>query len=155
MPMRFTIDFACSPEQLFPYLVEPDKMLKWMCGVTKIEPITDGPPGVGQRAKIWIKEGKKESEYETVVTIFEPNRRISVDMTGGCFGGKTTMKPDYVLSVSPSGGTTMEYTCGVETSSVMFRVMDVLFRPFMKRMVKKMMVTLKEQAEGAAGAAAA
>ena len=150
MPMTYTFDFNCAPEHLFTYLIDDEKMLKWMHGVTKIEPITDGPVAVGAKARMWIKEGRKEYEYQTEVTVYEPNKRIACDMTGGCFGGKTSMTPDYQLSASPSGGTTLVYSCAVNTSSMMFKIMEVLFRPMNKRMLKKMMATLKEQAEAPA-----
>ena len=125
-------------------------MLKWMHGVTRMEPITTDPVDVGAQSKMWIMEGKKEYEYLSVVTKWDPPRRIAIDLTGGCFKGKTTMSPDYVLSVNASGGTTLAYTCEIKTSSTMFKIMGVLFQPYMKRILNKMMRSLKDQAERAA-----
>lgn len=156
MAKTYTFEFDCTPEHLFEYLIDIDKMLKWMHGVTKIEPIGDGGGdgilAVGSKSNMWIKEGKKEAEYQTEVTVYEPPKRIAVEMTGGCFSGDTAMCPSYELSVSPSGGTRLAYTCEVRTNNVLFKVMGVVFSVFYVRTLNKMMKTLKELAEAPAPA---
>lgn len=147
MPKTYTYEFDCTPEHLFPYLTEDEKMVEWLPNVTRMEPITEGPVGVGEKSKVWIKQGKKEHEHISEVTAYEPNRRIQIDLTGGCFKGKTTMSPNYVLSERGEDGTTLAYTCQVKTDSMSTKIICAMFQPFMKGYVNKMMKTLKEQAE--------
>ena len=52
MAKTYKYEFDCTPEHLFPYLTEEDKMLKWMHGVTRMEPITTDPVGVGAKSKM-------------------------------------------------------------------------------------------------------
>jgi carbon monoxide dehydrogenase subunit G len=146
MAMTLRYEFDCTPEHLFSFLIDDKKMLKWMHGVTRIEPITDGPPAVGAKARLWIKEGRKESEYVSEVTAFEPNRQVAVVLTGGCFGEGTTITADYQLN-DMGNRTSLVYTCEMKSVRLIVRIMERLFRPFNRRIVKKMMRSLKELAE--------
>jgi len=150
MTMTLRYEFDCTPEHLFPFLIEDEKILKWMHSVTRIEPITDGPPAVGEKAHLWIKAGRKESKFLSEVIAFEPDKRVTVALTGGCFGAGTTITADYQLTDqrSPGGSrTVLVYTCEFQSVRLIVRITERLLRPFNRRIQHKMMHSLKEQAE--------
>jgi uncharacterized protein YndB with AHSA1/START domain len=44
-----TVTIAKTPEQVFPWLVEADRVPQWMSGLERYEPVEPGPLHVGSR----------------------------------------------------------------------------------------------------------
>ena len=49
MDCRVTVD--APPERVFPFLTEPERVMKWMSGVVKFERLTEGPLRVGSQLR--------------------------------------------------------------------------------------------------------
>lgn len=67
MRVEHRTEIACSPEQLWPYLEEPDKQKLWMKGVLSNESTSPGPTQVGSTSVMKIKEGGKVAAYNIEV----------------------------------------------------------------------------------------
>ena len=72
------IDIAASPRDVFPWLIEPDRLARWIGGFAGSEAITDGPTRVGSRSRDVLEERGRRFVIETEVTEFVADRRLGV-----------------------------------------------------------------------------
>ena len=80
------IEIAAAPDEVFQYLIEPDQVVKWIHGVTKIEPLTEGEHQVGGRARVTvIDDGGNEFVIEDEVLKSEPGQLLELQMTSDMF----------------------------------------------------------------------
>ena len=77
-----SIEIDASPEAIFPYLVEPDRLKRWVGGFEEAHPQTPGPTGLGSRSIDVIREGGRELRLETEITGYEAPFGLSVTITG-------------------------------------------------------------------------
>jgi uncharacterized protein YndB with AHSA1/START domain len=79
-----SFEIGCPPETVFDYVTNPLNVAKWQTSKTRVEQLTDGPPGLGARFREWTKPpvGK---EFEQVVefTEFDRPHRIHVHIVEG------------------------------------------------------------------------
>ncbi len=96
--MRFehSAEFECTPEQLWPFLDEPEKMKLWLKGLVEVVPTSEGPTRVGSTSVMKIQEGAKVGEYRREVIAYEPPRHVGFKLTGGSFKG-TPVFADFRL----------------------------------------------------------
>ncbi len=73
-----SIEIDAPPEAIFPFLVEPDRLKRWVGGFVEAHGLTDGPTGPGSKSIDVIREGKREMRFETEVTAYEPPLGLSV-----------------------------------------------------------------------------
>ncbi|MCA8943230.1 MAG: SRPBCC family protein [Planctomycetes bacterium] len=154
--IRYTTEFAASPEAVFPFLEDSDKVKQWMIGVLEDRPTSEPPTRVGSTFEMDIKEGGKVVTYQGEVTKYEKNQLMAVRLVGGCGKTPMTMHAEYALSRKPGGGTRLDYTCTAEMpTGFLFKLMAPLFRIFGRVMVKKFMKNLRGLVDGNAMAAGA
>lgn len=91
---------AAAPEQVFPWLTEPERLTRWLGGLVESKPLTPDGLRVGARSREVVVEGGRRMEMESVVTRYEPNRALAVRIEAGPFASEI----DYELT--PSGGAT-------------------------------------------------
>ena len=72
------IDIAASPSDVFPWLIEPDRLARWIGEFVRSEAITDGPTRVGSRSRDVLEEGGRRIVIETEITEFVADRRLGV-----------------------------------------------------------------------------
>ena len=63
-----------KPEEVWPYLVEPEKMLQWLTEMHKSEWLDEGPIGVGSRYYVDKEIRGQVRRYDSVVKRLEENR---------------------------------------------------------------------------------
>jgi carbon monoxide dehydrogenase subunit G len=102
MRVQKTIQIACTPDQLWPYLTEPALIPRW------IEDLVDDTPddpakttGVGVASTMRMREGGKISAYRSVMTAWDAPRHLALRLTGGSFAEGMAMDIDY--RVTPEG----------------------------------------------------
>ena len=84
MRIEQTFTVARPPDAVFDYLTDPSKVAEWQTGKTAVEPLTDGPPGLGSRVRERTK-GPGGKEFEQVVEFVEFDRpgRFAVHIVEG------------------------------------------------------------------------
>lgn len=98
MRMQHQIEIDRSPDELWPWLTETDRLKQWMKGLLEITPVSEGEPGVGFKSRMQIKEGKKVSDYSEEITRWEPPHALAVRITGGCIPEGTAMESAYTTT---------------------------------------------------------
>ena len=98
MRMHQHIDIDRSPEELWPWLTNTEHLKQWMKGLLEITPVSEGEPGVGFKARMRIREGKKVSDYDEEITRWDPPHALAVRITGGCMPADTAMESAYTVT---------------------------------------------------------
>jgi uncharacterized protein YndB with AHSA1/START domain len=78
-----SIDIAASPEQIWPYLVVPEKFLQWWYTVQAYKPKEQVLRGVDSTFYIEEKCAGPLMKLNFKVTEWEENRKLSFEMTSG------------------------------------------------------------------------
>ena len=150
METNYTVIIDCTPEQLWPWLEEPDKQKQWMKGLLENVPTTDGPTRVGLTFRMTIQEGRRVAEYDGEVTNYDPHRHLGIRFWGETLQG-VEMAIDYRLQ-NLGARTRLDYTAVADTTGAGFltRLMLPLFKLFSAIQLRSFMKTLKHLAEAEA-----
>jgi len=65
-----------KPEEIWPFLVEPDKKLQWLTELHEQEWLDEGPVGVGTRFYVEKEIRGQVRRYDCVIERLEENRRF-------------------------------------------------------------------------------
>ncbi len=101
MKVQRSIEIAAPPEKIWPFLVEPEKILKWFTLLEKFEYTGEQRSGVGTPFYYEEKSGSRVMKFNYAVTEWVENERLAFSMTSGNFA----KKDDQVWSIetTPSG----------------------------------------------------
>ena len=113
MRLDYSMEVACPPEKLWPYLDQPDLQKQWMKGLEEIKVTSEGPKRAGSKFRMRIKEGGKTAEHEGQVTAYERNRHLGIRFWGGSFQEGMVMNVDYRLA-DLNGRTRLDYWCKLD-----------------------------------------
>jgi uncharacterized protein YndB with AHSA1/START domain len=109
-----SVDIDAGPDEVFVWLIEPEKLAHWISGFAGSEALTDGGARLGARSRDTLREGSRTIVAETEITEFEPGRLMRVRIEAG------GVRSDDVYRLSPTGeGTTLEYTSEVHLGGLM------------------------------------
>ncbi len=76
-----SIEISRSPQELWPWLTEPEKMKSWIGWLVEVRRLTPPPDGVGSKA-VWVMEdhnnNNERMEITDEVVEYDPPRRIKV-----------------------------------------------------------------------------
>jgi uncharacterized protein YndB with AHSA1/START domain len=84
MKVQGSIDIAAPPEKVWPFLVEPGRILRWYTLLQKFEYTSEQPAGVGttfymeEKAAVFMK-------LSFVMTEWVENQKVAFRMTSGNF----------------------------------------------------------------------
>jgi carbon monoxide dehydrogenase subunit G len=139
-----SFDVARAPEDVFDFITDPAKLASWQTAKTRVEQLTDGPPGPGTRVRETTRQpGGREFEQIVEFTGFDRPRRFHVHVVEGPY------PVDGEWSFEPQGdGTRVHFVAEGELSGA-----ARLFQPLIKRMVARQFAgyheNLRRQLEGA------
>ena len=80
-----TVTVAASPEAVFPWLLEEDKVRRWVSGLERYERADDGPLRVGSRIHEDLAVSGYSLKLELHVVTLEPPRRADLRFEGSGF----------------------------------------------------------------------
>jgi uncharacterized protein YndB with AHSA1/START domain len=100
MIVQRSIEIAAAPEKIWPFLTNPEKILKWFNLLRKFEYTGDKRSGAGTTFYYEEKSFGKLNKLNYVVTEWVENERFAFNMTSG-----TAKKDNQVWSIvtTPSG----------------------------------------------------
>ena len=126
-----TVQINASPELIWEMLTDLKQIKRWNTTVISDEPLSPGPPHVGQISKMMLKEGSKAVEYESEISHYQPTSQLSMILRGGNLG-KGPMYLDYQLSANETG-TMMNYESKWEPHGFTLKLMA----PIINKMAQK------------------
>jgi carbon monoxide dehydrogenase subunit G len=104
MRLEKTIPIACTPARLWTCLTDPETIKRWLDDLVDETPEDPAKTtGVGAVSTMRIREGGKIQSYRSVITAWEPDRRVALQMTGGSFGQGMAMDIDYRITPEAQG----------------------------------------------------
>ena len=96
MKVRESIEIAASPEKIWPFLVEAEKVTKWFTLLQKFEYTGDKRSGAGTTFYYEEKSGGQLLKMNYVVTEWTDNKKLAFRVTSG-----SLKKDDQVWSIEP------------------------------------------------------
>jgi uncharacterized protein YndB with AHSA1/START domain len=133
---ELTIHLNRPVDQVFAFLMDVGKLSTWQSNLIKAEQITAGPWHAGSRFREVRRLGRRESEIQGEITVFEPNKR---------FETKTITKPQVMVSYSleaEDGGTKLKHKFVMLTSGLM-RLLEPMIASSIKKDSESDFETLK------------
>jgi carbon monoxide dehydrogenase subunit G len=152
MQMKESAEFACSPEQLWPFLEDPDKLRLWMKGVLEDHASRGGPIGLGSKFSMKFRQGGKTEHYRAEILIYDRPKHLGLKMKGGDFQHETEMFIDFKLSDLGDGRTRLDYLENWDSAGALTQLVSPVVKLFNKMQLKgffKTLRTLVEEKEGA------
>ncbi len=146
MRVERSIEIAAPPEKIWPYLVEPEKILKWCITFKKFEYTSEQRSGVGTPFYIEEKAGPIPlMKLNFKVTEWVENERLAFSLTSGT--GVKGYEQKWIEEATPTGSrfTFME---DVELPfGIIGKLMGLVGRRSSEAHVREMLVKLKSLAE--------
>ena len=148
MRIDYSMELSCTPDQVWPYLEDPELQKQWMKGLLENQSTSEGPTRVGSTFRMRIKEGSRTADYEGQVTAYEKQRHLGIRMWGGGLPKDTAIVVDYRLA-DLNGRTRLDYVCQLQgpPPGLFMRLMMPLGAMFARMQLKSFMRKLKSLVE--------
>lgn len=145
MKVQKSIGIEAPPEKIWPFLVEPDKMLKWCITFIKFEYNSEQRSGVGTTFYLEEKAGGPLMKLNMRITEWVENERVAFSLISGNF--VKGYEQSWTVEATPSGST---FTF-IEEVALPYGIIGKIMGLFAKRgseaTVGKMLPKLKSLAE--------
>ena len=129
-------------EDCFRVLTTPELTPKWSANAVEEQLTSPGPVGLGSTRRAVVRAGGgRTSTNETVVTAFEPNRRVAMRT----ISAPVPFEAEWVFT-SLADGTRVDWTWSFEFTGVA-RLIGPLFSAYFKRSLQHDLARLKQQME--------
>lgn len=140
---RFT-EIATSPDKIWPFLVEPEKIRQWYSSLKKFEYTGTQRDGIGTTFYLEEKAAGQTMKINFIVTEWVKDKKIAFKMTSG--SGVKGYEQTWTLQPIPPG-TKFVYTEKVELPfGFIGKLIGKLASRLSERQLKKMLRTLKRLA---------
>lgn len=143
-----SVEIAAAPEDVFPWLADPARRLRWMGALVESESLTEGPPELGSRYRDVFEDHGQRIELEAELVEVEPGERLTARLVSKGFESTSSQRLE-------ADGAGTRLTAAVETRYTMLAAR--LLAPLVTRHAQKQLETdlarLKELVEAEAGAA--
>lgn len=100
MRSTHSIEIDRPADAVWPVITEVEQIKRWMPDLVSDVATDEGPIRVGSTSRMSMREGSKVVVYGSVITRYEPGRRLALEISGGSLG-RNPMLLDYVLT--PAG----------------------------------------------------
>ena len=101
MRVQSSVEIAAPPQKIWPFLVEPEKILKWCITLDKFEYIGERHSGVGTTFYWEEKAAGRLMKLNFAATEWVENERIAFSMTSGNF--VKGYEQSWTVKAIPSG----------------------------------------------------
>ena len=98
-PARHSVEIARPAEDVFAYLVDGERMKRWIGGLREFTPLDGREPRLGSRARQRVEQAGRTFTVESEITELEPNERLTAHIEGKAF----TSTVSYRLEPTPAG----------------------------------------------------
>lgn len=143
-----TVTIAKSPEDVFPWLVDDDKVPQWMSGLEQYEPVDPGPLHVGARIHQKLSVSGQQLSFELEVVELAPPRRAVLRFEGSGFKAAN----EYDLA-DAAGGARVTWVVGGDTTSFKAKLVAPMVQAKLQEKLDADLARLRALLEGEAAAA--
>ena len=145
--MRASVEIERAPEEIWPWITEPEQLTQWVGWLAEVKPDTTTPAeGIGHR-ETWVMDDPRARAKMMVpgtVTLWEPPDHMGVHVeVPGQFSGDVL----YTLTDLGDGNTRVEQDGRYTYDSRLVSLMEPLLTPGAMRKVFDDMKRLKEKVE--------
>jgi len=145
MKVERSIEIAAAPGKVWPFLVEPDNILKWCITFKKFEYTTEQRSGVGTPFYVEEKAGGPLMKLNFEVTEWTEDKMLAFRMASGT--GVKSYEQRWTMEATPSG-TTFACTEEVELPfGIIGKLIGAVIQRSSEAHVKQMLTALKSLAE--------
>jgi len=143
-----TVTIAKSPEEVFPWLVDEDKVPQWMSGLEVYEPLDPGPLRVGSRIRQELSVSGQQLRFELRIVELAPPARAVLRFEGSGF------KAANAYSVAEAaGGTRVTWVVSGDTTSFKAKLVAPMVQAKLQEKHDGDLARLRALLEGEAAAA--
>ena len=144
MRLQRSINIAATPEKVWPFLVEPEKIMKWFTLLRKFEYTGNKQSGVGAALHYEEKSGPQLMKLNYVVTEWVDNKRLVFVLTSG-----PLKKDDQIWSLEViASGSRLIMTEDFEIArGVIGRILNSLLAGMIGKNIEKILSNLKRLIE--------
>ncbi len=132
------------PEEVFPWLTEPDKLIRWVEHLQERRPLNGDSLRVGARSREMVNSHGELLEMISEIHDLEINRLLQIHISCNLFEHDAR----YELTAVPEG-TRLRFTGASLFKPFLFRLLTPLLTPFAKQQYENNFRTLKALVEGA------
>ena len=143
-----TITIAKSPEDVFPWLIDDDKVPQWMSGLELYEPLQPGALHVGSRIRQRLVVSGQHLAFELEVTELAPPRSAVLRFEGSGFKAAN----EYTVTDS-TGGARVSWVVRGDTTSFKARLVAPMVQAKLQEKLDGDLARLRALLEGEAAAA--
>jgi uncharacterized protein YndB with AHSA1/START domain len=145
MKVQRSIEIAAPPQKIWPFLVEPEKILKWFNLLRKFEYTGDKRSGVGTTFYYEEKSGGQLMKLNYAVTEWIENKKLAFSVTSG------SLKKDnqvWSIEATPSGSRFTMFEDLEMPMGIIGKIIGALFGGMMiGKNMEKILANLKSLAE--------
>lgn len=138
---RAEVQIGRPPDHVFPFLIDPRKLVLWIGGLVDSKPLTEGGPRRGAKSIETVEENGRRFEMSTEILQFEPDRELEA---------RIHAEMGEVISrfrlTSVGDGTRLEQTMTARFTGV-YRLFGLLLRGPVQKKLAEDLARLKEKAE--------
>jgi uncharacterized protein YndB with AHSA1/START domain len=145
MKVHKSIEIAAPPEKIWPFLVEPEKILQWCITFIKFEYTSEQHSGVGTTFYLEEKAGGPLMKLHFRITEWVENKKVAFSMTSGNF--VKGYEQNWSVETTPSGS---RFTFMEEIKlpyGIIGKIMGLFAQRGSQATVGKMLPKLKSLAE--------
>jgi len=145
MRVQKSIEIKAPPENIWPFLVEPEKILAWCITLEKFEYTSEQRGGVGTRFYFEEKAAGRLMELNFQVTEWVENERLAFNKTSGKGVGEYEQR--WTVDATPSGSS-FTFMEDIELPyGIVGKILGLAGRRVSEATVGKMLAKLKGLAE--------
>lgn len=146
MKVVYTVTINRPVEDVFPWIGDPDKALKWQTNISSTELLHKTPDWIGTTFLETIEENGGSVEMRGVVTDYRENQVLAMHLSGKY----NTVDVEHRLEETDEGQTRLTIRANIRFKSFL-KIASIVFRPaFKKKLIEQLNVEcarLKELCE--------
>jgi carbon monoxide dehydrogenase subunit G len=143
-----TVTIGKPPAQVFPWLLDADKVPKWMSGLQAYEPLEPGPLHVGSRIRQELTVSGQHLHFELEVTELDAPRRAVLRFEGSGFKAAN----EYSVA-DADGGAQVTWVISGDTTSFKAKLIAPMVQAKLQEKLDGDLARLRALLEGEAAAA--
>ena len=148
MRCESTVSVDRPPAEVFPWLLDADKVPRWMTGLVAYEPFEPGPLRVGSRIRQELSVSGQQLRFELNVAELDAPRRAVLRFEGSGF------KAANEYSVSEAGsGSRVTWVISGETTSFKAKLIAPMVQAKLQEKLEADLARLRAVLEGEAAVA--
>jgi carbon monoxide dehydrogenase subunit G len=148
MRCESAVTIGKPPADVFPWLLEVDKVPKWMSGLQVYEPLEPGPLHVGSRIRQELTVSGQHLRFELLVAELDAPQRAVLRFEGSGFKAAN----EYGVSEAP-GGARLSWVIAGDTTSFKARLIGPMVQAKLQEKLDGDLARLRSLLEGEAAAA--